>query len=164
MTLSQWKPASSLAITITGLLTAALGGALVAQTPVPGLGTWKLNVAKSKYSPAPAPKSATVTFSAAGQGVKAVIDGVGPDGSKTHWEYTANFDGKPYPVTGNPDGDMVVAKRVNASIETSYTLKGKPTTVNTRVVSADGKTLTVTTKGTNGRGQTVNHVQVFEKG
>ena len=83
-----------------------------------------------------------MTFSAAGQGVKAVIDGIGPDDSKTHWEDTANFDGKPYPVTGNPDGDMVVAKRVNANtVETSYTLKGKPTTVNTRVVSADGKTL-----------------------
>ncbi|MCA1583949.1 MAG: hypothetical protein LC791_03955 [Acidobacteria bacterium] len=82
-----------------------------------------------------------------------------------HWEYTANFDGKPYPVTGNPDGDMVVAKRVSANtIETSYTLKGKPTTVNTRVVSADGKTLTVTTTGTNAQGQKVNNVQVFEKG
>ena len=162
MTLSQWKTAR--AVAVVGVLTAALGSAGVAQTPNPGLGTWKLNVAKSNYSPGPAPKSATVTFSAAGQGVKGVIDGVGPDGSKVHWEYTANFDGKPYPVTGNGDGDMVVAKRVNASIETSYTLKGKPTTVNTRVVSADGKTLTVTSKGTNGQGQTVNYVQVFEKG
>ena len=163
MTLSQWKTAR--AVAVVGVLTVALGSAGVAQTPVPGLGTWKLNVANSKYSPGPAPKSATVTFSAAGQGVKAVIDGVGPDGGKAHWEYTANFDGKPYPVTGNPDGDMVVARRVNANtIETSYTLKGKPTTVNTRVVSADGKTLTVTSKGTNGQGQTVNYVQVFEKG
>jgi hypothetical protein len=163
MTFSQWKTAR--AVAVVGVLTVALGSAGVAQTPVPGLGTWKLNVANSKYSPGPAPKSATVTFSAAGQGVKAVIDGVGPDGGKVHWEYTANFDGKPYPVTGNGDGDMVVATRVNAStIETSYTLKGKPSVVNTRVVSADGKTLTVTSKGTNGQGQTVNNVQVFEKG
>ena len=67
-----------------------------------------------------------MTFSAAGQGVKAVIDGVGPDGSKMHWEYTANFDGKPYPVTGNGDGDMVVMKRVDANtIETAYTLQRK---------------------------------------
>ncbi len=162
MTFSQWKTVR--AVAVVSVLTAALGSVGVAQTPVPGLGTWRLNVAKSKYSPGPAPKSGTVTFSAAGQGVKAVIDGVGPDDSKTHWEYTANFDGKPYPVTGNPDGDMVVAKRVNASIETSYALKGKPTTVNTRVVSADGKTLTVTSTGTNGQGQKVNNVQVFEKG
>src|SRR5262245_3607065 len=78
-----------------------------AQTPVPGLGTWKLNVAKSKFSPGPAPKSSTVTFTAAGQGVKAVIDTVGATDQKVHWEYTAAFDGKPHPVTGNPDGDMV---------------------------------------------------------
>ena len=163
MTLSQWKTARSMAV--VAVLTATFGGVSVAQTADPGLGSWKLNVAKSKFSPGPAPKSSGVTFSAAGQGVKAVIEGIGPDGSKTHWEYTANFDGKPYPVTGNPDGDMVVAKRINANtIETSYTLKGKATTVNRRVVSADGKTLSVTTTGTNGQGQKVNNVQVFEKG
>jgi len=65
MTFSQWKTAR--AVAVVGVLTAALGSAGVAQTPVPGLGTWKLNVAKSKYSPGPAPKSATVTFSTAAQ-------------------------------------------------------------------------------------------------
>lgn len=53
----------------------------------------------------------TVTFSAAGQGGKTVVDGVGPDGGKVHGEYSANFDGKAYPVVGNPDGDMVIARR-----------------------------------------------------
>jgi hypothetical protein len=162
MTISQWTTAR--AVVVVGVLTAAMGGAGIAQAPAPGLGTWNLNVAKSKYSPGPAPKSATVTFSAAGQGVKAVIDGVGPDGSKVHWEYTANFDGKAYPVAGNPDGDMVIARRVDANtIETSYTLKGKPTSVNTRVVSADGKMLTITATGTNAQGQKINNVQLFEK-
>lgn len=162
MTISQWKTVR--AVVVVGVLTAAMGGAGIAQAPAPGLGTWNLNVAKSKYSPGPAPKSATVTFSAAGQGVKAVIDGVGPDGSKVHWEYTANFDGKAYPVAGNPDGDMVIARRVDANtIETSYTLKGKPTSVNTRVVSADGKMLTITATGTNAQGQKINNVQLFEK-
>jgi hypothetical protein len=163
MTLSQWKTAR--AVAMVGVLTAAMGSAGVAQTPAPALGTWKLNVAKSKYSPGPAPKSVTVTFSAAGQGVKAAVDGVGPDGSKIHWEYTATFDGKAYPVAGNPDGDMVIAKRVNANtIETSYSLKGKPTNVNTRVLSPDGKMLTITATGTNAQGQKINNVQLFEKG
>jgi hypothetical protein len=59
---------------------------------------------------------------------------------------------------------MVVAKRVNATtVETTYTLKGKPTTVNTRVVSADGKTMTVTSKGTNAQGQRVDNMQFYEK-
>ena len=157
-----WKSVRSLAL--VGGLAVTLGVAVLAQTPDPRLGTWKLNVAKSKYSPGPAPKSGSVTFSAAGEGVKAVVDTVGPDGSETQWEYTANFDGKPYPVKGNPDGDMVVAKRVNPNtVETSYTLKGKPTTVNTGVVSADGKTFTVTSKGTNAQGQKLDNVQVFER-
>jgi len=65
---------------VVSVLTAALGSAGVAQTPVPGLGTWKLNVAKSKNSPGAVAKSGTVTFATVGQGVKAVIDVVGPDG------------------------------------------------------------------------------------
>ena len=142
----------------------ALASSGLAQGPDPRIGTWKLDVAKSKYSPGPAPKSGTVTFSAAGQGVKAAIDFVGPDGSKVQWGYTASTDGKPHPVTGNADGDMVVAKRINANtVETTYTLKGKTTTVNTGVVSADGKTFTVTTKGTNAQGQKVENIQVFVK-
>jgi hypothetical protein len=162
MTFTQRKTAW--AVPIVCVLAAAVVS-VNAQAPVPGLATWKLNVAKSKFSPGPAPKSLTVTFSAAGQGVKAVIDGVGPDGSKVHWEYTANFDGKPYPVTGNGDGDMVVMKRVDANtIETAYTLKGKPTLINRRTVSADGKTLNVTSTGTNAQGQKVNNMQVFERG
>ena len=163
MTCSQ-RTTTWAAAVVMGTLTAALW-TVNAQAPIPGLGTWKLNVAKSKFSPGPAPKALAVTFSAAGQGVKAVIDGVAPDGTKIHWEYTANFDGKPYPVTGNGDGDMVVMKRVESNtIETAYTLKGKPTVVNRRAVSADGKTLTVTSTGTNAQGQKVNNLQVFERG
>jgi hypothetical protein len=162
MGLTSWKTARSIAI--VGVLSVPMADVGVAQEPVPGLGTWRLNVAQSKYSPGPTPKSGTVTFTAVGQGVKAVVDLVGTDGSKIHWEYTAPLDGKPAPVTGNPDGDMVMAKRTNPNtIETSYTLKGKPTTVNTRVASADGKTLTVTSTGTNAQGQKVNNHQVFEK-
>ena len=152
------------AVVVGGALVVALGAAGTAQTPAPGMGTWKLNVAKSKFSPGPAPKSTTVTFSAAGQGVKAVIEAVSTTDAKTHWEYTADFDGKPHPVTGNPDGDMVTIKRVNATtVETTYTLKGKPTTVNTRVVAADGKSMTVTTKGVNAQGQKLDNMQFFEK-
>ena len=162
MGLTSWKTARS--ITIVGVLSMAMAHVGLAQEPVPGLGTWTLNVAKSKYSPGPTPKSGSVTFSAVGAAVKAAVDLVGTDGSKIHWEYTATLDGKPAAVTGNPDGDMVVAKRTNPNtIVTSYTLKGKPTTVNTRVVAADGKTMTVTSTGSNAQGQKVNNHQVFEK-
>ena len=141
----------------------ALGIVVAAQAPDPANGKWTLNVAKSKFTPGPAPKSTTATIST-GAAYKVVVEAVTADGTKVNWEYSANFDGKPHPVKGNPDGDMVVAKRVNATtVETSYTLKGKPTTTNSRVVSADGKTMTVTSTGTNAQGQKINNVQVFER-
>jgi len=146
------------------LVIAPMGGATFAQTPDPVIGKWNLNVAKSKYSPGPAPKSAMATVSAAGEGVKLVFDGVTGTGEKVHWEYTANYDGKDYPMTGNADGDMISLKRINAnSAETTYKKGGKVTLVNTRTVSADGKTLTVTTKGTNAQGQAVDNLLIFEK-
>ena len=142
----------------------ALGIVVAAQTPDPAIGKWTLNVAKSKFSPGPAPKSTTATLSTPAGGYRVVVEAVTGDGTKANWEYSASFDGKPHPVKGNPDGDMVVVKRVNAStVESSYSLKGKPTTNNSRVVSADGKTMTVTSTGTNAQGQKINNVQVFER-
>ena len=67
-------------------------------------------------------------------------------------------------MTGNAEGDMISLKRVNANtVETTYKLKGKVTVVNVRTVSADGKTVTVTTKGTNAAGQKVDNNLIFEK-
>ena len=94
------------------VLAVAMGNSGLAQGPDPRIGTWKLDVAKSKYSPGPAPKSGTVTFSAAGQGVKAAIDFVGPDGSKTQWGYTANVDGKHRLVARIGRHDAAVSKLV----------------------------------------------------
>jgi hypothetical protein len=140
-------------------------GATSAQSKDPVIGKWTMNIAKSKMSPGPAPKSATIVFSASGaDGVKAVFDGVTDTGDKVHWEYTATHDGKDHPMTGNPDADMISLKRINAnSVETTYKLKGKATVVNVRTVSADGKTMTVTTKGTNAQGQKVDNTLLFEK-
>jgi hypothetical protein len=128
------------------------------------VGTWKLNVAKSTYSPGPAPKGGTITYSPAGKGIKVVVDVAAATGEKVHWEYTADYDGKDYPVTGNPNADTVSLKRIDArTVDVINKKDGKPTLTNRRVLSADGKTLTVTTTGTNARGQTVKDVQVFEK-
>ena len=136
-----------------------------AQAADPFVGAWKLNVVKSKFTPGPAPKTGGVTFTAAPTGFTAVIEGVGAKDEKVRWEYTGNYDGKDYPVKGNPDGDSISVKRINTNtVETTLKRAGKPTVVNTRTVSADGKTLTVVTKGTDAQGATVHNVQVFEKG
>jgi len=141
-----------------------VGTIVAAQTPDPLIGTWKLNVAKSKYSPGPAPKSSTAKFEAAGAGLKVTVDTVPATGDAVHAVYTATYDGKDSPLTGNPDGDMISMKRTSANVtESTYKLKGKVTLTNTRTVSADGKTLTVVQKGTNAKGETVNNTLVYEK-
>ena len=149
---------------VAGVVLIALGGEAVAQSNN-DVGTWNLNVAKSTYNPGPVPKSATLRIEPAGAGVKVTVDQVLPDGTKRHWEYTANYDGKDTRVTGNnPDADMVARTRINATtIQTVNKKGGKVTTTNTSMISSDGKTRTITTKGTNGQGQTVNNVGVWEK-
>lgn len=146
------------------VLSAFLIGAAFAQSD-PQVGVWTLNVAKSKYSPGPAPKSATTKIDAAGAGTKVIVDQALADGTMRHWEFTANYDGKDSPVTGNnPDADMVARTRINATtVQTISKKGGKVTTTQTSAVSSDGKTRTVTTKGVNASGQQVNNVAVYEK-
>ena len=138
---------------------------LSAQMNDPRIGTWKLNVAKSTYSPGPAPQSLMVKIEAAGQGEKVTADFVNADGTRTTTLYTANFDGKDAPLTGSLAGvDMVSLKRIDAQTTERTDKKGdKVVQVLARVVSPDGKTMTVTTKGTNAQGQAVNNVAVYDK-
>jgi hypothetical protein len=129
------------------------------------VGIWKLNVAKSKYSPGPAPKSATTTIEAAGAGTKVSVDQMRADGTATQWGFSADYDGKDNPMTGNnPDADMIARTRVDANTIQSISKKdGKVTTTQTSKVSADGKTRTVTTKGMNAAGKKVDNVAVYDK-
>jgi hypothetical protein len=129
------------------------------------VGIWKLNVAKSKYSPGPAPKSATTTIEAAGAGTKVSVDQMRVDGTATQWGFSADYDGKDNPMTGNnPDADMIARTRVDASTIQSISKKdGKVTTTQTSKVSADGKTRTVTTKGMNAAGKKVNNVAIYDR-
>jgi hypothetical protein len=145
-------------------VSAFLTGAAFAQSD-PQVGVWKLNLAKSKYSPGPAPKSGTSRIEAAGEGAKVSVDQELADGRKRHWEFTANYDGKDSPVTGdNPDADTVARTRINpTTVQTVSKKGGKVTTTQTSVVSSDGKTRTVTTKGVNAGGQQVHNVAVYER-
>jgi hypothetical protein len=143
-------------------LSAFLIGPAFAQTD-PQVGLWKLNVEKSKYSPGPVPKSGTTTIEAAGAGTKVSVDQVLADGTKRQYGFTANYDGKDNPVTGNnPDVDTVARTRIDATtVQTVSKKGGKVTTTQTSAVSSDGKTRTVTTKGTNASGQPVNNVAIY---
>src|SRR5688500_12336023 len=80
-----------------------------AQAPDPFLGTWKVNLAKSKYE-TPPPKSMSVTFVPAAKGYAVTIDAIGPDGQPQKWGYTSSFDGSESLVWGNPNIDAVVTR------------------------------------------------------
>ena len=155
--------AGSTALTL-GVILVAAGAVVSAQGPNSRIGTWHLNVSKSTYSPGPAPKSQVLTIEAAGPGEKVTSESVSATGAKTVSVYTANYDGKPYPITGSETADTVTLKRVDANTsERTDSKGGKPVQTFIRVVSKDGKTMTVTIKGTNAQGQAVNNVVVFEK-
>src|SRR5262245_19862383 len=134
-----------------------------AQTD-PIIGTWKLNLAKSKFSPGPPPKSQTLTYEAVGQGYKVTNKGTDAEGKPIDSQFTANFDGKDYPVSGNPDYDMTTLKRIDAyKTESTKKKAGKVVVTTIRVVSKDGKTLTITEKGVNAKGEKFSSIVVFEK-
>ncbi|MEO5861629.1 MAG: hypothetical protein ABIW48_05970 [Burkholderiales bacterium] len=141
-----------------------MGFALSAQAADPTVGTWKLNVAKSTYSPGPAPKSMTLKIEAAGEGEKLKAEGVRGDDTPIQVEYTAQYDGKDHPISGSPMADTVSLKRLDANTTERTDKKGgKVTQTLTRKLSSDGKTVTVTVKGTDAEGRPINNVAVYEK-
>jgi uncharacterized protein YcfL len=129
------------------------------------VGTWKLNVAKSKLAdPTMAPKSAVTTIEATAGGVKVSVNNVQADGTKVQYSFTAKYDGKEYPVKGDPSRDSVaITKKDDYTFQFVSKLKGATTSDATVVYSKDGKTRTVTVTGTNEKGQTGTNVQVYDR-
>jgi hypothetical protein len=147
-----------------GLTLAAL--ATVAQAKdLPEVGTWKLNVEKSRYSPGPMPKSLTVKIAPLGdKGIKFNSTGVAADGKALATEYTTNFDGKDYPLKGSAVADAVNVRRIDANTaERTDKKAGKVMLTQTREVAKDGKSFTVVITGTNEKGEAVNNRLFFEK-
>jgi len=127
------------------------------------MGTWKLNEAKSKLSPGAA-KNHTVVYAAAGGQIKVTVDGTSGDGKPTHNEWTGKFDGKDYAVTGDPNSDARAYKKVDAhTMELTVKKGGKVTVTGRIVVAADGKSRTVTTEGTDAKGNKVTSTAVYDK-
>jgi hypothetical protein len=134
-----------------------------AQTD-PAVGSWKLNVAKSRYSPGPAPKTQVVTITAAGKGIRVVSKGVDADGKATSTEYTASYDGRDFPVLFNLVYDSISLKRIDTNTSELVRKKaGKVVQNAKRAISADGKTMTVRTTGVDDHGRNVDNVAVFDR-
>ena len=127
------------------------------------VGSWKLNDTKSKI-PAGAQKNNTVVYTAEGENYKCVVDGVDGAGKPSHNEWTGKFDGKDYPVTGDPNADARAIQKVDDHHYTVTNKKdGKPTLTGKIALSADGKTRTLTSQGKNAKGKKVTSVAVYDK-
>jgi hypothetical protein len=144
-------------------LTVLLSAIAVRSASDPNMGTWKLNEAKSKISPG-AGKNTTVVIAAAGDNVKVTVDGIGANGKPSHNEWIGKFDGKDYPLAGDPASDTRAYKPVNDhTLALSEKKDGKPTITGRIVISPDGKNRTVAASGTDANGKKISINYVYDK-
>jgi hypothetical protein len=149
--------------TIVVLLVTLLAFVALGFAADPNLGTWKLNEAKSKI-PAGASKNVTVVYEMAGDSIKATVDGVDGKGNPTHSEWTGKLDGKDYPVTGDPNSDTRAIRQVTATtLDLTSKKAGKVTLTGKIVLAADGKSRTLTVKGTTPDGMQVESMFFYDK-
>ena len=149
----------------------AIAAILVACTGLgaaddPFVGTWKLNLAKSKYNPGPPPKTGSNRFEPAPGGLKLIVRNEDTGGKPTSFERVELYDGKTHPARGEGriGPDAISAKRIDPyTIEVISYKNGKVITRTTRKVSKDGKTMTSTSKGTDAEGHPLDELRFFEK-
>ena len=142
-------PKSCVAIAAT---MCAFGSLTAAQASDPLAGTWRLIVAKSKYEGIPAPKSQTTTMHAVDGGLHEIVERVNADGTTTRWEATAKYDGRDYPVNGDPSRDTVAMTKVGQNTWEIVNKKAGAIVSRMRiVVAADGKSRTNTVMDPSGK-------------
>jgi hypothetical protein len=148
----------------TGLILAlCFFGTAVSYADDPQVGIWKLNEVKSKFAPG-VPKNHAVVIEVAGDNVKITVDGIDKDGKSTHNEWTGKFDGKDYPVTGDPTSDMRSYTNVaNRVLKMTIKKDGKVTVTGRVVISADGKSRIVTTSEAGAESKSLRNRSVYEK-
>lgn len=131
----------------------------------PFVGTWKLDVTRSTYSPGPASRGEILTSEPYGKnGIKTTAKITDAQGKQSVTAYQGTFDGKDYPITGDANADTTSMTRPDAyTIVRTNKKAGKVTTTLRREVSKDGKTLTVTQTGTDIKGRTIHNVTIFDK-
>jgi len=144
-------------ITLGASLVLFLGAVVALATANPLVGTWHLNVAKSKFRISPPPKSAIAKVMLRDEGIAVTLSIVNGDGTNSELHYTAKYDGKDYALF-----NAVALKRIDDHTdEVIYRQKGKVIRTSKRVVSSDGKTLTITDEAPDGKSASV--VSVWDR-
>jgi hypothetical protein len=155
------KKHSIVALTLVVFILALVTVAIAAE---PYVGSWKLNVAKSKINSGPPNKSQIITFTAQENGLKLVAEGIDSKGKASHGEFAAKFDGKDYPFTGSTDIDTIAIKKIDANTwDEVFKKAGKQIESARIVVSKNGKTITHTEKGKDAQGQDYTDISVYDK-
>jgi hypothetical protein len=162
------------ALTLAVLSTVSLRGQ--SQSPAqakfkgdPWMGTWKVNLARSKYEPGPAPTSNTIKHEPWEGGLRAITDTLDARGRAGHTEWTGKYDGKEYPIEGGTQSNNLSATRAIKRIDgrtyetVNKAADGKRTIRNRWLVSPDGKTMTQIQTGFNTKGQSIKNTVVWEK-
>ncbi|MDB5704578.1 MAG: hypothetical protein JWN66_1694 [Sphingomonas bacterium] len=142
----------------------SLSVAQAASPEDPVLGTWKLNVDKSTFTPGPGWQSQTRIYQATPAGVSVSWSGVDASGGQMAVQYTYQYDGRDYPMTGSASYDSLNAVRVDArTVRSEEKRDGKTVGIAVRTVSPDGKILTITDDGTNRKGLAFSQILVFDR-
>jgi hypothetical protein len=149
--------------TVLLLAVFGLAGSLWAADPF--VGTWELNLAKCIITePSATPKNELVKIEGLDNGLKVAVDGVDAQGKAYHIAWSAKYDGKDYPVTGDPNVEMTSLKKVDASTLAGEDKKAGKTVAGYRViVSKDGKTMTLMGRATKPTGQQYNFNLVYDR-
>ena len=152
-------------IRINVAVAVVLAGTLPAQAQESLFGTWKMNAAKSKYSPGPKPASNIAKWDAFDGGVKLTVDVIPAKGEPQHYESRGKFDRTDNPIMGNnPDGDTMAFSKIDARNYDVVTKKGGQVTLRAHIaVAADGKTRITTQTGKDAQGRTVHNTMFYEK-
>jgi hypothetical protein len=157
-----------LPLVVVSLVAVGTASVLTAQSATPRepdqlVGAWRLDVAKSRYRPGPAPSSETRTYVREGENVLGVIERTFAGGRRERIEYTANYD-REYPVTGTEDYDHVVLKRIDRyTSEAVLSHAGRVFGTARRVIAADGKSMTITFRRDSETGVSVLNVAYYER-
>jgi hypothetical protein len=142
----------------------ALSVAHSAPPDDPVLGTWKLNVEKSKFIPGPGWQSQTRVYQSTPTGVSVTWTGLSATGEKMQVSYTFSYDGKDYRMAGSASYDTLNAVRIDAlTVKSEEKRNGITVGIAMRKISPDGRVLTITDKGTNRKGEAFSQVLVFDR-
>jgi hypothetical protein len=131
----------------------------------PFVGTWTLNLQKSKYPPGTLPKRMIIRMEAADDGIRYRSETIDAAGRTSTAEYIAGYDGKEAIVKGGLGLLLPVSlKRVDANtVDASYMRGFQVVAASRRVVSKDGRVMTVTTTSKDKDGNSVTNIGIYDR-